>query len=138
LSTAVLDWRLLETFSFGDNPVLAEELAQLVLAGKKTATCWSVEEGTTTQVGKRMVMLDGAGRPRAVIETVELTQCRFDEVDAAFAFDEGENDRSLDGWRRAHERYFTRLGQFAADMMLCCERFRVVAVLSGTPPPARA
>jgi len=138
LSAAALDWRLLETFSFGDSPVLAEELAQLVLAGKKTATCCSVADGTTTQVGKRMVMLDGAGRPRAVIETVELTQCRFDEVDAAFAFDEGENDRSLDGWRRAHERYFTRLGQFAADMMLYCERFRVVAVLSETPPPARA
>ncbi|HTQ34254.1 MAG TPA: ASCH domain-containing protein [Stellaceae bacterium] len=138
MSAAVLDWRSLETFSFGDNPVLAEELAQLVLAGKKTATCWSVEDGTTTQVGKHMVMLDGAGRPRAVIETVELTQRRFDEVDAAFAFDEGENDRSLDDWRRAHERYFTRLGQFAVDMMLYCERFRVVAVFSGTPPPTRA
>jgi hypothetical protein len=43
-----------------------------------------------TELGKRMVMLDGAGHPRAVVETVELTQRRFNEVDAQFAFDEGD------------------------------------------------
>jgi uncharacterized protein YhfF len=47
-----------------------------------------------TEVGKRMVMLDGAGRPRAVLTTIELTLRRFDEVDAAF-FDEGEGDQTL-------------------------------------------
>jgi uncharacterized protein YhfF len=123
------DWQSLETFSFGDGPELAEALARLVLDGKKTATCWWVKDDITTHVGERSVMLDGAGRPCAVIETVELTQRRFDEVDAAFAFDEGEGDRSLDYWRAAHRRYFTRLGQFAPDMLLCCERFRVIARL---------
>jgi uncharacterized protein YhfF len=122
----VSSWRDLETFSFGDNPALAEELAQLVLAGLKTATCWAASEGMLTTVGKRMVMLDGAGRPRAVIETVELTARRFDAVDAAFAFDEGEGDRSLADWRRGHRIYFTRRGQFTEDMALMCERFRVV------------
>ena len=77
-----------------------------------------------------MVMLDGAGRPLAVIETVELTLCRFDEVDATFAYDEGEDDRTLATWRSAHRRYFTRLGQFAEDMALWCERFRVVEHLA--------
>ena len=43
----------------------------------------------SAEVGNRMVMLDGAGRPRAVLATIELTLRRFDEVDAAF-FDEGE------------------------------------------------
>jgi uncharacterized protein YhfF len=119
-------WRDLETFSFGDGPALAEELAQLVLDGRKTATCWAASQGLLTTPGKRMVMLDGAGRPRAVIETVELTARRFDEVDAAFAFDEGEGDRSLTHWRDAHRRYFTRRGEFAEDMALMCERFRVV------------
>jgi uncharacterized protein YhfF len=33
-----MDWRELETFSFGDSPALADELAALVLAGMKTAT----------------------------------------------------------------------------------------------------
>jgi uncharacterized protein YhfF len=124
-----MDWRTLETFSFGDNPALADELAELVLAGKKTATCWAAEQGLLTDDGKRMVVLDGAGRPRAVIETVELTQHRFPDVDAAFANDEGEGDRTLAYWRRAHEVYFTRLGQFTPDMLLWCERFRVVEVI---------
>ena len=69
-----MDWRSLETFSFGDGPALADELAALVLEGKKTATCWAASQGLLTQVGKRMIMLDGAGRCRAVIETVELVE----------------------------------------------------------------
>jgi hypothetical protein len=31
-----------------------------------------------------MVMLDGAGIPKAVLETVELVQRRFSEIDEAF------------------------------------------------------
>ena len=83
------DWRSLEQFSFGDSPGLADELAELVLADKKRATCWAASEGPQTEIGKRMVMLDGSGVPRAVIETVELTQQRFGEVDEAFAFEGG-------------------------------------------------
>ena len=89
-----------------------------------------MSEGELTHIGKRMVMLDGEGTPAAVIETVELTRRRFDEVDAAFAFDEGEGDRSLAWWRAAHQRYFTRRGTFAPDMELWCERFRVLQRLS--------
>jgi uncharacterized protein YhfF len=79
-----------------------------------------------------MVLLDGAGRPRAVIETVELTQRRFPDVDPDFAYDEGEGDRTLAYWRKAHETYFSRLGQFTPDMLLRCERFRVVEIIDGS------
>src|SRR4051794_785287 len=54
---AVRDWRGLETFSFGDSPALADELAALVLAGTKTATCSAASDGPSTEVGKRMVVL---------------------------------------------------------------------------------
>jgi uncharacterized protein YhfF len=121
-----MDWQNLETFAFGDSPALADELAALVLLGIKTATCWAAVEGRKTEVGELTVMLDGSGRPLAVIETVELTQRRFGEVDAVFAFDEGEDDRSLASWREAHRRYFSRLGQYTEDMLLYCERFRIV------------
>jgi uncharacterized protein YhfF len=121
-----MQWRDLETFSFGDNPALADELAALVLEGRKTATCWAASDGATTEVGKRMVMLDGAGKPLAVLETVELTRHRFNEMDAAFAYDEGEGDQSLAFWQEAHRIYFTRKGQFAEDMLLYCERFRLI------------
>jgi len=126
LSVRPVDWQNLETFSFGDSPALADELAALVLAGIKTATCWTAVDGLKTEPGKLMVMLDGNGRPLAIIETVELTLRRFDEVDASFAYDEGEGDRTFPSWREAHRRYFSRLDQFSPDMMVYCERFRIV------------
>ncbi len=119
----------LESFSFGDSPALADELLELVLIGKKTATCWAASEGDKgVEVGKRWIVKDGQGRPRAVIETVELTRRRFEDVDAAFAYDEGEGDRSLAYWRRAHTKYFTRQGTFSAGMDVYCERFRLIEI----------
>jgi|SRR6185312_4383265 len=125
-----MGWRNLESFAFGDSGELADELLALVLEGKKRATCWAVAEGMKgAEIGKCMVALDGSGRPRAVLRTLELTQRRFDEVDAAFAFDEGEGDRSLDYWRAAHQRYFARLKLYQSDMMLWCERFELVMTI---------
>ena len=65
-------------FSFGDSPALADELLGLVLAGKKTATCGTLSQfgpggEPMPQVGRRDILLDGAGRPAAVIETTEVT-----------------------------------------------------------------
>jgi uncharacterized protein YhfF len=51
-------------------------------------------------------------------------------VDAGFARDEGEGDRSLAYWRGAHREYFGRQGKFSEDMMLMCERFRLVEVFA--------
>ena len=120
----------LESFSFGDNPALADELLELVLVGKKTATCWAAKEGDKgVEVGKRWIVKDGQGRPRAVLETVELTQRRFEDVDQSFAYDEGEGDRSLEYWRQAHTEYFTGQGTFSKDMEVYCERFRLVEIL---------
>jgi len=119
----------LETFAFGNTPQMADDLGALVVAGVKTATCWAASQGEQTHVGKRMVMLDGTGRPWAVIETVELALRRFGEVDAAFAYDEGEGDRSLADWREGHERYFKGEGTWSPGMPLCCERFRLIEVL---------
>jgi uncharacterized protein YhfF len=119
----------LPRFSFGDSPALADELSTLVLAGRKTATCTTPGDPNLSRPGDRWIVLDGRGRPTCVIETVEITMRRYDEVDAAFAYDEGEDDRSLDAWRGAHRNYFTRQGRFGETMMLVCERFRLVEVL---------
>lgn len=124
------DWQHLNRSAFGDNPALADELLALVLDGDKRATCWDVRDGVKgTVAGKPWVVLDGSGNPRAVLETVELTQRRFNEVDAAFARDEGEGERTLEDWRRGHRAYFERCGHFADDMPLWCERFKLVARL---------
>jgi uncharacterized protein YhfF len=126
-----MDWRQLESFAFGDSAELADELLALVLEGRKRATCWAVAEGMKgAELGKSMVVLDGSGRPRAVLRTVELRKRRFDEVEASFAFDEGEGDRSLDYWRAAHQCYFTRLKLYEPQMMLWCERFELVMTIA--------
>lgn len=131
MSTPVPErYRQLRTFAFGDGPALADELLALVIAGIKTATCSTEDEPNTSTPGERWVVLDGRGEPRCVIETTEITYRRFNEVDAAFAHDEGEGDRSLSYWRSAHRDYFGRLGRFSEDMMLMCERFRLIEVFS--------
>jgi uncharacterized protein YhfF len=120
----------LRSFSFGDGPALADELLELVVKGVKIATCSTEDEPNTSTPGERWIVLDGRGEPRCVIETLEVTYRRYNEVDAAFARDEGEGDRSLAYWQSAHRRYFERLGRFSEDMMLMCERFRLVEVFA--------
>ena len=123
-------YRDCRSFSFGDGPELATELAALVVSGRKTATVSTPEEPDCSSVGEFWIVLDGDKRPVCVIETLELIPRRFGEVDAQFAFEEGEGDRSLAHWRESHERYYRRLGVFSPDMTLLCERFRLVEVLA--------
>jgi uncharacterized protein YhfF len=85
------------------------------------------DEPNTCAPGERWIVLDGR-EPHCVIETTEVTYRRFNEVDASFARDEGEGDRSLAYWRDAHRAYFGRLGRSSEDMKLTCERFRLVEV----------
>ena len=123
-------WNGLDAHMFGDGPKLADELLHLILEGKKTATCWDAAEGLKgAEVGKPWAVKNGGGVVRCVLETVELTQRRFCDVDEAFAFEEGEDDRTLASWRAGHEAYFTRTGGFAPDMLLNCERFRLVQIV---------
>ena len=120
----------LRSFAFGDGPQLADELLDLVIRGVKTATCSTEDEPNTSKPGERWIALDGRGTPACVIETIEVSYRRYNEVNAAFAYEEGEGDRSLDYWRQAHRTYFGRQGKFREDMMLMCERFRLVEVFT--------
>jgi uncharacterized protein YhfF len=128
----------LRTFAFGDGPALADQLLDLVMKGIKTATCSTEDEPNTSSPGERWIVLDSRGEPCCVIETTEVTYRKFGEVDAAFAHDEGEGDRSLTYWRNAHRRYFGRLGRFSEDMTLMCERFRLIEVLDDLPQAQEA
>ena len=123
-------YRTLRSFAFGDSPALADQLLELVMKGVKTATCSTEDEPNVSKPGERWIVLDGRGMPRCVIETTEVSFRRFGDVDATFAHDEGEGDRSLAYWRDAHRRYFGRLGKFREDMMLMCERFRLVEIFA--------
>jgi uncharacterized protein YhfF len=128
LSAVPEKYQGLRSFAFGDGPKLADELLDLVIKGVKTATCSTEDEPNRPTPGEQWIVRDSSGEPRCVIETIEVTYRLFPDVDAAFAYDEGEGDRSLDYWRKAHRTYFGRQGKFREDMMLMCERFRLVEV----------
>ena len=133
------DWRDLNddypgagTFRFGDGPDLCARLTDLVIAGKKTATCGALRDfledpGSRPVVGRRDIACAWNGTPRVVIETTQVFECRFDAVPDDFALAEAEG--SVADWRVGHIAYFERNGGWSPDMMLLCERFRVVEVL---------
>jgi uncharacterized protein YhfF len=123
---------------WGDSPAMADELGALIVQGTKTATCsalweWEAEGNPIPQKGLITIALDGRGEPLCIVETVEVTVRKYDEVDANFARDEGEGDLSLNYWREAHKNYFSRVlpkvgKEFSEEMPLVCERFRVIFV----------
>ncbi|MDH4124396.1 MAG: ASCH domain-containing protein [Gammaproteobacteria bacterium] len=120
----------LVTFTFGDNVDLCTKLLHLVRSGRKTATCEALRKFAAGKehmpvVGRRDVALNWDGTPALLIETTEVTEKRFCDVDESFALAEGEHD-DLHGWRRDHQKYFERTGGFDPEMMLVCERFRLV------------
>jgi len=125
-----------EAWGFGDGPRMADELGALVLEGKKTATCgilweYEAESEPLPQPGEYSIILDGEEKPICLVETTEVRVLPYDQVDAQFAYEEGEDDRTLESWRREHWKFFTRyLAQIdrqpAMDMPLVCERFRLV------------
>ena len=122
----------LPSFQFGGGGALADELAALVLAGLKTATCTTLAEieekrEPIPKPGDRFVMLSSTGEALGVIETVSIAIQPAGTVDAAFARDEGEGDRTLTSWRAAHEHYFASQGRIlTGDTLLVCERFKLV------------
>jgi len=121
---------------FGDTPEVAENCAKLVQAGIKTATSglvWEMEadDEALPQPGDQAVVKDLHGEPYCIIELTECVVRPFSEVDERFAFDYGEGDRTLEGWRKDAWEYFApiceRLGQEPGEQMsLACQRFRLV------------
>lgn len=120
-----------EAWAFGDPsmPDLATELALLVRHGPKRATAglasdYEDENETLPAVDDLSVILDGEGSPVCVIRTTEVEIRRFGDVDEAFAWDEGEGDRTLDWWRRAHLWFFEQQGEHVdGDTPMVLERF---------------
>jgi uncharacterized protein YhfF len=119
-------------FGFGDSPELADRLLALVLAGKKTATCGALRDfGSGKEplplVGRRDIVLNGAGDEACIIETLSVETKRFDDIDPSFTDLEGEGPYAE--WRAGHEAYFARNGGFSPDMEIVCETFKLVSVL---------
>jgi uncharacterized protein YhfF len=126
--------RYFEPVSIGHTPEAADDGAALILDGIKTTTSsvhWDYPDGHIPFAGALSVLLDGKGRPRAILETVRVEIKPFGTVDEAFAHAYGEGNRTL-GWFRSeigawYREAAARLGeQFCDDTPIICEWFTVV------------
>ena len=125
-----------EAFYFGNTESAANRLADLVLEGEKTATSsllWTLEQENRPmlQVGDYSIVTTWDNVPVCVIETIELRTMPFKDVDAQFAYDYGEGDRTLGWWKEHIWDYYVQecaaIGRQATeDMPILCERLRVV------------
>src|SRR5215218_3056983 len=111
-----------ESERFGDSPGLADELLDLVMHGPKRATAGAVADyrhagEELPRIGEHWVVHDGSGAPRVVLRSTELRIGPLDSVDEAFAWDEGEGDRTRESWLDGHSRFFRRtLGRFGVEV----------------------
>lgn len=121
---------------FSNNSEAARDLAELVISGKKIATASlkavnEIEPEKAPIDNGYSVVTTFESEPLCVIQTREIRHIPFNEVDAEFAFHEGEGDQTLDDWREAHWAYFSREAAqygltFNETSVICCERFQLL------------
>ena len=114
----------------------AKICSDLILSREKTATCsmkYWYESGLESMPiqGHLQVVTDWNGQPTSIIETVEVSECNFLDVSSEFARAEGEGDKSLEWWRKAHWVFFSRECveqgiKPSQSMQLVLERFEMV------------
>jgi uncharacterized protein YhfF len=95
--------------SFGSTRALADELALLVCNGVKRAHATLKREfekdlDPLPAPGEHLVVLDGAGHPRAIVRNTHVELRHFNEIDDEFAFTAGEGDLTLQWWLIAHRQ----------------------------------
>lgn len=122
-----------EAWAFGED---ADELAELVVCGKKTATAsayplYEREREPLPRAGEYSVILDSREQAVCVIRTDRVYVTPFREVSEEHARREGEGDGSLAYWRQVHERFFRQEMKeaglsFDEDMPVVCEEFSCV------------
>lgn len=120
-------------WAFGDTPEMADELADRVAKGIKTASCCSLSsfnhQDESSAIGGYSIILNSLGEPVCVIRLVSLRIIRYCDVNEAFARKEGEGDLSLGYWAQGHKDFFQREGSFDAAMELVAEEFELVEVV---------
>ena len=124
-----------------DHPELVEQLAQLVVAGRKRATTSLAIEFTSLgeelpKPGDLGIVVGREGAPYALIELTHVENIPFDAVDAEYAAIEGEGDATLETWRRDHRWYFSSVcertgSSFDGSTPVLCQIFRVLWPATG-------
>lgn len=127
------------SWSYGSSPAEADAFVEQVLAGQRSATTSALRDhgtagppedataghGEAPEPGGLSILLDGSGRPRALLSTVVVRVVPFDRVEADHALAEGLP--SLQEWRAVTRSVLEREpGGFAEDLPVVLERFEVL------------
>ncbi len=127
--------KYIDVFHFELTEYLANQLLNLVLEGKKKATCsslvsYELEGERVPEIGDLSVITDWDGNPRCVIETKEIIILPFKDITYDICKREGE-DECLETWREGHARFFKEDGkelgyEFTEDLLVIFEDFEVI------------
>ncbi|MGX7109446.1 ASCH domain-containing protein [Facklamia miroungae] len=99
-----------DAWSFGNTKQMADELAELVNKGIKTATTSAYElyeqDDLLPEVGEFNIILNGSGEPVCITQTKVVYIMPYNLISPEHAWHEGEGDRSYNYWRRVHDQFF--------------------------------
>lgn len=126
-----------DSWHFANDEKNANELAELVIAGEKTATAsglcfYEFENEDLPKVGSLSIILDWDNNERCIIKITKVYTEYFNKVTENHAYKEGEGDKTLAYWRKVHKEFFAEglksygNKDFDEDMMVVCEEFEVV------------
>ena len=114
-----------------------DELAGLVLKGRKTATAsayrlYEIDNEPLPKEGEYSVILNSKEEALCIIRTTQVAVVPFYEVSEDHAYKEGEGDRTLTYWKAVHEYFFKKeyeeygLPFDLNDVMVVTEEFELV------------
>lgn len=125
-----------KTTYFGDNEKDANELAELVKKEIKKATSPSLlglqyQSEPLPKIGEFTVVTNWQGEAQCIIRTTAVKLKPYFSIDAAYAHQEGEGDKSLAYWKTVHWDFYTReLNAFGREpresMIIVCQEFEKV------------
>ena len=118
-----VDSNKLERWTFGIN---ANQLVELVLEGKKTATTYLYEDDEKYKENDISILTDINGNDVCLIQTKKIIITTFKNITWDLAVLEGENN-SLDDWRKEHYNFFKKItSSFNKDTKVVFEIFEMI------------
>lgn len=113
----------METWKFGiDN----DNLIELVLLGKKTATTSLYNLDSIPKKGEESIICFNNEKEACIIKTIDYKIMNFNDMTDALTSLEGEGDLSLDYWMKVHYDYFKTIdSNFNSNSKIIFETFEL-------------
>ena len=97
------------------------------------SSLWWFEKNNESlpKTGDQYIVTDWDGNAKAVIEVTKVKETPYCQITPEFAQIEGEGDKSLSYWKKAHKAYFLREmngsnKKFDENMIIVCEYFKTI------------